>query len=535
MTSFADRAGMPGAAQSRAGGSRVHRSASHVPRPPWAPVQRMERAGSASKKEPSGPAPAPNRAGLPDRLKAGVEALSGLAMDDVRVHRNSTEPVKLGALAFTKGSDIHLGPDQEEHLPHEAWHVVQQKQGRVKATAQLKGVAINEDATLEAEADRMGGTSARDQTSAAGSMPRAAPARSTVIQGKIRAGIEDLAIPKTGCSKVIAQYINAKETYIMRNDWNKASGFFDTTIHLLDGWRKYLLGELHNISAWGTMTSKWHVSKIEEGLSYIPGAEPKRDESAVDEKIPLENTHTVSLQYCLVINNALNIIQGKMGSGLLVDLLAGRIVFGWPAKKHTLADGLQLIMKYINAMIISERRTAVQYLYFYMDVLASGRKLSNSDRHIFSFAKALLYTYSPAMEKLKNHVLDMRAMMQLGDIGVIAAHASELYVPWEEYGTVTRKMIEDLTKIIGIKDGSDEAKLVKQVAARSDAFHPKTAVALLQRRDREMAERINGTRAPLLAGLGQGHLDGVLPLVKGAKLALRQGDDLEIHTKREAP
>jgi hypothetical protein len=52
----------------------------------------------------------PTRSGLPGALKAGVETLSGIAMDDVRVHRNSAEPAKLGALAYAKGSDIHLGP-----------------------------------------------------------------------------------------------------------------------------------------------------------------------------------------------------------------------------------------------------------------------------------------------------------------------------------------------------------------------------------------------------------------------------------------
>lgn len=99
----------------------------------------------------------PNRSGLPDALKTGMEALSGVSMDGVRVHRNSAAPAKLGALAFAHGDDIHLGPGQERHLPHEAWHVVQQKQGRVAATAQLKsGVAINDDRGLESEADRMG-------------------------------------------------------------------------------------------------------------------------------------------------------------------------------------------------------------------------------------------------------------------------------------------------------------------------------------------------------------------------------------------
>jgi hypothetical protein len=102
-----------------------------------------------------GPAP-PSPSRLPASLQAGVETLSGLAMDDVRVHRSSPEPAKLGALAYAQGSDIHLGPGQEQHLPHEAWHVVQQKQGRVRATAQMKGAALNDDRSLEREADAMG-------------------------------------------------------------------------------------------------------------------------------------------------------------------------------------------------------------------------------------------------------------------------------------------------------------------------------------------------------------------------------------------
>jgi hypothetical protein len=73
-----------------------------------------------------------NKTGLPDGLKSGIESLSGMAMDDVKVHRNSKEPEKLQAHAFAQGTAIHVGPGQEQHLPHEAWHVVQQKQGSVK-------------------------------------------------------------------------------------------------------------------------------------------------------------------------------------------------------------------------------------------------------------------------------------------------------------------------------------------------------------------------------------------------------------------
>ncbi len=98
-----------------------------------------------------------NRTGLPDNLKTGAESLSGFSLDDVKVHYNSDKPAQLQALAFAQGTDIHVGPGHEKHLAHEAWHVVQQKQGRVQATTQLKSqVAVNDDKELEAEASIMG-------------------------------------------------------------------------------------------------------------------------------------------------------------------------------------------------------------------------------------------------------------------------------------------------------------------------------------------------------------------------------------------
>jgi hypothetical protein len=99
----------------------------------------------------------PNNTGLPDNLKSGIENLSGMSMDHVKVHYNSDKPAQLQAHAYAQGSEIHVAPGQEQHLPHEAWHVVQQAQGRVKPTVQMKGgVDVNDDTALEAEADVMG-------------------------------------------------------------------------------------------------------------------------------------------------------------------------------------------------------------------------------------------------------------------------------------------------------------------------------------------------------------------------------------------
>lgn len=101
--------------------------------------------------------PTENRTGLPDKLKSGIESLSGYDMSDVQVHFNSSKPAQLQAHAYTQGTNIHVAPGQEKYLPHEAWHVVQQKQVRVKPTLEMKGAQINDDGGLEREADVMGG------------------------------------------------------------------------------------------------------------------------------------------------------------------------------------------------------------------------------------------------------------------------------------------------------------------------------------------------------------------------------------------
>ncbi len=104
--------------------------------------------------------------GLPENLKNGLEKISGVDLSDVNVHHNSDKPQQIGALAYTQGNDIHIGPGQKKHLLHEAWHAVQQKLGRVKQSYQMKtGVPVNDDAALEKEADIMGNIAEKEYSS----------------------------------------------------------------------------------------------------------------------------------------------------------------------------------------------------------------------------------------------------------------------------------------------------------------------------------------------------------------------------------
>lgn len=97
--------------------------------------------------------PASGGTPLADAMKAKFERQFGLPMDDVRVHRNSDEPAKFDAGAYTYGTDIFIGPGQEDTLEHEMTHVAQQKLGQVRPTGMEHGMAVNRSPALEHSAD----------------------------------------------------------------------------------------------------------------------------------------------------------------------------------------------------------------------------------------------------------------------------------------------------------------------------------------------------------------------------------------------
>lgn len=126
-----------------------------------------------------------NNTGLPNHLKTGVENLSGLDLSDVNVHYNSSKPAQVNALAYTQGSDIYVGSGQEKHLPHEAWHVVQQRQGRVAPTKKIGNVNINDNTSLEKEADVMGKKATQGnhhQHNSNNNIPNSSPSSQKVAQ-----------------------------------------------------------------------------------------------------------------------------------------------------------------------------------------------------------------------------------------------------------------------------------------------------------------------------------------------------------------
>ena len=156
-----------------------------------APVQCKQAADPAAGQAAPPDASSPGQP-LRSDTRAQMEASFGADFSAVRIHEGAHASA-LGALAYTQGADIHFAPGQyqpdshagRELLGHELAHVVQQSRGAVQATAQARGVDLNDDPALERESDEQGERAARGQpANAAGGHTAIAAGAAGVAQRK---------------------------------------------------------------------------------------------------------------------------------------------------------------------------------------------------------------------------------------------------------------------------------------------------------------------------------------------------------------
>ena len=164
-------------------------------------IQRKEAGGTAPATTPSAAPAIGSGQPLPGGFRAEMESFLGIDLSAVRVHEGSAAGAA-GAIAYAKGNDIFMAPGTydptspqgRELLGHELAHVAQQARGQVKATGDVAGHALNDDASLEKEADSVGAQAARGgaRAPARGTMaPAPAPAASAA--GPIQRKAESLS------------------------------------------------------------------------------------------------------------------------------------------------------------------------------------------------------------------------------------------------------------------------------------------------------------------------------------------------------
>lgn len=119
-----------------------------------------------------------SKGSLPETVQTKMEQSMGADFSGVNIHTNSKSAESVGALAYTQGSDVHFAPGQfkpdtnsgQKLIGHELAHVVQQKAGKVKANKSIGNTLVNDNSSLEREADVAGEKAASGQAfSVAGS------------------------------------------------------------------------------------------------------------------------------------------------------------------------------------------------------------------------------------------------------------------------------------------------------------------------------------------------------------------------------
>jgi len=511
MSQFAEAAKAPSEKKDAAPPTPSRRQA----RPPV--LQRR----AAARSEPAATPAAPSRSNLPGWIKAGTERLSGLSMDDVRVHHDSAEPAKLGALAFTRGSDIHLGPGQERHLPHEAWHVVQQKQGRVAATRQLKGMALNDQPSLEAEADRMGGQ--LGATFAVPASHRLREARATeIVQRTVMWGNQLYTTPPP-FTPVATPLIESEHLYYMRDDcW-----FFQGKIHIIDSINYYILGDDHKASRFNKVWMNWKsVPHMREDLTEVPGDKGSflatlgvEDRDPADTVLPLESAPVNSLQACLNVLNAINGLMKRAGKkGFLIkgtnplkdsDFMDQR-------DEAAFIDVLAVLDPKMYSAYFKKNKPDspyYQYLKLYHDNL-KGKYLAG------------LKEISNAFNEIYNNLLDPKFAFHPDAPANLAPEFARI----SKGRAVLKDMILDLSKVVGITAASSEGKAMAKMAAPKAAYDPKQTNILMNVRDKDMADNVRARKPPLLVMVGNDHVTEIASKVPGA-IPVPLGTDFEVVTQ----
>ncbi|PTX61611.1 uncharacterized protein DUF4157 [Kordia periserrulae] len=109
---------------------------------------------------------------LPSKLQSNMESSFGHDFSNVGIHTNSQKAVQMNARAFTQNEQVHFAPGEfnpnsaggQNLIGHEFTHIAQQRAGVVKPTKMLKkGVMVNDDKSLENEADTLGKKAVRGE------------------------------------------------------------------------------------------------------------------------------------------------------------------------------------------------------------------------------------------------------------------------------------------------------------------------------------------------------------------------------------
>ena len=464
-----------------------------------------------------------NHTGLPDNLKSGIENLSGYSMNDVRVHYNSSKPAQLQAHAFAQGNQIHIASGQERHLPHEAWHVVQQKQGRVKATRQLKEVvAINDDEGLEKEADVMGARALQLKNNNYSGTTSFQKEKNNIIQRKLLtkdgAYSDSAKLPHTEKeNKELTSATNSAQSWLVENN-KEIQAIGSAKGGQLVGPNVHIIGEEHDASQWPTIKKKWAYSGK---ITYEDLADSDTVKSS-------ETAHHLKTDPDRKAENILENLHAKNITNLVIALYGARRFKSIYSnmKTHLEKDETKEVDK--MEKMASELRTSISShlndfgFYWKMDYVATVKNTKAKAQETRSYAEKVLVhlmdTYgvkiTADLKKIAENPIGMltfRASSKVSDLKVWIDYADELIKNIEMVIELLHSLIEEETQPLN-KDEmtsamTEQQDRISKIHSNSSDFDVLNSASPL--REHFMILRLKAMGSPSIAVVGHAHRDNL--------------------------
>jgi hypothetical protein len=241
---------------------------------------------------------------MPAEVQSKMEGAFGADFSNVNIHQGS-DAGSVGALAYTQGDNIHFAPGQfnpqsqkgQELLGHELSHVVQQREGRVQSTTQAKGLPVNDDESLEKEADEMGMKAAQFKSADASLPPgKKESSASDVIQK----ATETPANYKNYTQLLAMTCFELDEYANVQADWHSGSTLTDPQRYWIRSILEFLRAD-SNLAPCGALK----VEPIKDKMIAEGEAKVKTNLAAycksVSDSVPFEYTSTSSLSKAFLV------------------------------------------------------------------------------------------------------------------------------------------------------------------------------------------------------------------------------------------
>lgn len=188
-----------------------------------------------------------------------MEGLFNTDFSNVNIHKNSSLASNINALAFTQGNDIHFASGEynpstvkgKHLLGHELTHVVQQRSGNVNPTGEINGLPVNDNPSLEREADINGARVIQGYN--INSNNSFSNKESNVIQGTFRASARILANPQTDSEYSAAELVVPRVQFSERDrpdthlEGSKQGKHVTAWTFMMRFWENYFTGNLKDV------------------------------------------------------------------------------------------------------------------------------------------------------------------------------------------------------------------------------------------------------------------------------------------------